>query len=50
MEQLKNGAPLNNPPYFNRSNYSNWKEIMMFFLKMQGEKVWNSMNMVGDHH
>ena len=43
MEQLKNGAPLNNPPYFNRSNYSNWKEIMMFFLKMQGEKVWNSI-------
>ena len=42
MEQSKSGAPLNSPLYFDKNNYSHWKARMMFFLKMQGERVWNS--------
>ena len=41
MEQSKSGAPLNSPLYFDKNNYSHWKARMMFFLKMQGENVWN---------
>ena len=43
MEQSKSGAPLNSPPYFDGNNYSNWKTQMMCFLKMQSERVWNSV-------
>ena len=43
MKQYKSGAPLNSSPYFDRNNYSHWKTHMMFFLKMQGKRVWNSI-------
>ena len=43
MEQSKSGAPLNSPPYFNGNNYCHWKAQIMFFLKMQGVRVWNSV-------
>ena len=32
---------MNNPTYIDGNNYSHWKTRIMFFLKMQGEKVWN---------
>ena len=37
----KTRAPLNSPPYFDGSNYPYNKARMKFFLKMQGEQVWN---------
>ena len=43
MEQLRFVASLNSPPYFDRSNYSYWKTQMKFFLKIQDERVWNSV-------
>ena len=43
MEQQKSGALLNSSPYFDGNNYSFWKVRMMFFLKMKGERVWNSI-------
>ena len=43
MEQSKSGVSLNSPPYFDGNDYSHWKARMMFFLKMQGKMVWNSV-------
>ena len=39
MEQSKSGAPLNSAPYFDGNKHSHWKARVMFFLKMQGERV-----------
>ena len=41
MEHSKIRAPLNSPPHFNESNYSHWEARLMFFLKMQAERLWN---------
>ena len=30
-------------PYFDGSNYPYWKSRMKYFLKIQGEQVWNSL-------
>ena len=43
IEQSKSSSPLNSSSYFDGNNYSHWKVLMMFFLKMKGERVWNSV-------
>ena len=47
MEQSRSRAPLNNPPYFDGSNYPHWKVQMKYFIKMQGEWVWNLVEYEG---
>ena len=34
---------MNSPLYFDGNNYSNWKTLTMFFLIMQSERIWNSV-------
>ena len=41
MEQPRFGGPLNSPPFFYGSNYPHWNAQINFFLKVQGEMVWN---------
>ena len=41
MEQPRFGGPLNSPPFFYGSNYPHWNAQIIFFLKVQGEMVWN---------
>ena len=34
------GHSINKPPYFNRSDYSYWKNRMQVFLRAQDHQIW----------
>ena len=37
---ISEGHSLNKPPYFNRSDYSYWKNRMQVFLRAQDHQIW----------
>ncbi|KAJ9696872.1 hypothetical protein PVL29_008873 [Vitis rotundifolia] len=43
MEPHQEGASIGRPPFLTGENYSHWKVRIQYFLKMQSEKVWNTV-------
>ncbi|KAJ9702803.1 hypothetical protein PVL29_004509 [Vitis rotundifolia] len=43
MEPHQEGASIGRPPFLTGENYSHWKVRMQYFLKMQSEKVYNTV-------
>ena len=43
MEPHQEGDSIGRPPFLIGENYSHWKVRLQYFLKMQSEKVWNTV-------
>ena len=43
MEHHQEGASIGRPPFLTDDNYPHWKVKMDYFLKMQSEKIWNTI-------
>ncbi|RVX07782.1 hypothetical protein CK203_021866 [Vitis vinifera] len=50
MEPHQEGTSTGRPPFLTGENYSHWKVRMQYFLKMQSEKVWNTIEFASENN